>query len=306
MPTSSYKQTQLFLVSLILCLISSLNGEINPISIKYNKSDLKKTLKELVDTYQIPLIYPSNIKGQKISADCDSCTVDSLLTTLLFNTIYDWKKIDQQYTIYKVVTDPYTITGQVFDEVSKETIPYANVYIPSLDIGTISNDEGVFSLAEIEARNCTLHVSYIGYETQKVGINFAKNRSPNIRIDLKQKIISSKNVFIQGKSREFMSLSNDPGRISFSPKHISTLPTIGEVDIFRSLQLLPGIHQGLGGTAELYIRGGRPDQNLVIIDGMPIYQKTHMFGFLSSIQAEAVKDVQVFKGGYPAKFGGRT
>ena len=65
MPTSSYKQTQLFLVSLILCLISSLNGEINPISIKYNKSDLKKTLKELVDTYQIPLIYPSNIKDQK-------------------------------------------------------------------------------------------------------------------------------------------------------------------------------------------------------------------------------------------------
>lgn len=79
-----------------------------------------------------------------------------------------------------------------------------------------------------------------------------------------------------------------------------------EVDIFRSLQLLPGIHQGLGGTAELYIRGGRPDQNLIIIDGMPIYQKTHMFGFLSSIQAKAVKDVQVYKGGYPARFGGKT
>ena len=118
MPTSSYKQTQLFLVSLILCFISYLNGEIGPITIKYNKSDLKKTLEELVASYQIPLIYPSNIYDQKISVDCDSCTVDSLLTTLLFNTIYDWKKIDQQYTIYKVVTDPYTITGQVFDEVS--------------------------------------------------------------------------------------------------------------------------------------------------------------------------------------------
>lgn len=283
-----------------------MNGEIRPISINYNKSDLKKTLEELVDTYQIPLIYPSNIGDQKISVDCDSCTVDSLLTTLLFNTIYNWEKIGQQYTIYKVVTVPYTITGKVFDEVSNETIPYANVYIRSLEIGTISNDEGVFSLTEIEARNCTIHVSYIGYKTEEIEINFTKDRSPNIKIELKQKIISSKNVFIQGKSREFMSLSNDPGRISFSPKHISTLPTIGEVDIFRSLQLLPGIHQGLGGTAELYIRGGRPDQNLIIINGMPIYQKTHMFGFLSSIQAEAVKDVQVFKGGYPAKYGGRT
>ncbi len=94
------------------------------------------------------------------------------------------------------------------------------------------------------------------------------------------------------------------GEFLFRPKHISTLPTIGEVDIFRALQLLPGIHQGLGGTAELYIRGGRPDQNLLIIDGMPIYQKTHMFGFLSSIQAEAVKDIQIYKGGYPARFGG--
>mgnify|MGYP003317971660 CR=1 FL=1 len=130
-----------------------MNGEIKPISIKYNKSDLKKTLKELVDTYQIPLIYPSNINDQKISVDCDSCTVDSLLTTLLFNTTYSWKKIGQQYTIYKFVTDPYTVTGQVFDEVSNETVPYANVYLPSLEIGTISNDEGVFSLAESTKKN---------------------------------------------------------------------------------------------------------------------------------------------------------
>ena len=201
MPTSSYKQTQLFLVSLILCLISSLNGEINPISIKYNKSDLKKTLKELVDTYQIPLIYPSNIKDQKISADCDSCTVDSLLTTLLFNTIYDWKKIDQQYTIYKVVTDPYTITGQVFDEVSKETIPYANVYIPSLDIGTISNDEGVFSLAEIEARNCTLHVSYIGYETVTKILHFPKDEVVFHEISLNPKIINSRHGLLYPESQ---------------------------------------------------------------------------------------------------------
>ena len=67
-------------------------------------------------------------------------------------------------------------------------------------------------------------------------------------------------------AREFLSIAKDPGKISFSPRHVSTLPTIGEIDIFRSLQLLPGINAGLGGNAELYIRGGRPEQNLILID----------------------------------------
>ena len=118
--------------------------------------------------------------------------------------------------------------------------------------------------------------------------------------------MNSKNIYIKGESREFLNIANEPGKISFSPKHISTLPIIGEVDIFRSLQLLPGISQGLAGKSELFIRGGRPDQNLILIDGMPLYQGTHMFGFISSIQAKAIKDIQVYKGVYPAQYGGKT
>ena len=305
-PTSSYKQTQRLLALLLYLSISLLNGQSKSISLSYNQINLQEAIQQLINNYQLPLIYPSDIDDNEISAECMNCEIDSVLTLLLYNTNYSWKKINEQYTIYKIDSGPYTITGQIIDKLSNETIPYANVFIPLLDMGTISNDEGVFSLSGIESRICTLYVSYIGYKTQKEPIYFSSNKEQHIEIVLKQKIINSKNIYIRGNAREFMDLSNDPGRISFSPKHISTLPTIGEVDIFRALQLLPGIHQGLGGTAELYIRGGRPDQNLLIIDGMPIYQKTHMFGFLSSIQAEAVKDIQVYKGGYPARFGGRT
>lgn len=305
-PTSSYKQTQHLLAFLLYLSISFINGQTKSISFSYNKSSLKKEIQHLVDDYQLSLIYPSNLEDKEISAKCNNCELDSALTLLLYNTNYSWGKINEQYTIYRIDNGPYAITGQIIDNVSNETIPYANVYIPSLDMGTISNNEGIFSLSGIESRICTVYVSYIGYETQEKPIYFSRNQQSPVEIFLKQKIINSKNIFIRGISREFMSLTNEPGKISFSPKHISTLPTIGEVDIFRSLQLLPGIHQGLGGTAELYIRGGRPDQNLIIIDGMPIYQKTHMFGFLSSIQAKAVKDVQVYKGGYPARFGGKT
>lgn len=305
-PTSSYKQTQHLLAFLLYLSISFINGQTKSISFSYNKSSLKKGIQHLVDDYQLSLIYPSNLEDKEISAKCNNCELDSALTLLLYNTNYSWGKINEQYTIYRIDSGPYAITGQIIDNVSNETIPYANVYVPSLDMGTISNNEGIFSLSGIESRICTVYVSYIGYETHEKPIYFSRNQQSPVEIFLKQKIINSKNIFIRGISREFLSLTNEPGKISFSPKHISTLPTIGEVDIFRSLQLLPGIHQGLGGTAELYIRGGRPDQNLIIIDGMPIYQKTHMFGFLSSIQAKAVKDVQVYKGGYPARFGGKT
>ena len=305
-PTSSYKQTQHLLAFLLFLSISFINGQTQSISFSYNKSSLKKEIQQLVDDYQLSLIYPSNLEDKEISAKCNNCELDSALTLLLYNTNYSWEKINEQYTIYRIDSGPYAITGQIIDNVSNETIPYANVYVPSLDMGTISNNEGIFSLSGIESRICTVYVSYIGYETHEKPIYFSRNQQSPVDIFLKQKIINSKNIFIRGISREFLSLTNEPGKISFSPKHISTLPTIGEVDIFRSLQLLPGIHQGLGGTAELYIRGGRPDQNLIIIDGMPIYQKTHMFGFLSSIQAKAVKDVQVYKGGYPARFGGKT
>ena len=103
-----------------------------------------------------------------------------------------------------------------------------------------------------------------------------------------------------------MDRSNKPGQVSFSPRHISTLPNLGEIDIFRSLQYLPGITLGLGGTSNLYIRGGLPEQNLIMLDGMPLYHDGHMFGFITAIASEAIKDVQIYKGGVPSNFGGRV
>ena len=103
-----------------------------------------------------------------------------------------------------------------------------------------------------------------------------------------------------------MDRSNKPGQVSFSPRHISTLPNLGEIDIFRSLQYLPGITLGIGGTSNLYIRGGLPEQNLIMLDGMPLYHDGHMFGFITAIASEAIKDVQVYKGGVPSNFGGRV
>ena len=283
-----------------------MSGEDLKIPFTFNQIDLKEALQKLIVDYQAPIIYPSDIFKETISIDCKNCELDSLLSLLLLKTDYDWKKINNQYVIFGLEKTSYSLSGKIYDFKSNETIPFANVYIPSLNIGSISDDQGIFSLTNIDAKSCSLFVSYVGYETEKKVINVKTIKNKNLEIYLKQKILKSKNIYIRGKSREFLNISNEPGKVSFSPKHISTLPIIGEVDIFRSLQLLPGISQGLAGKAELYIRGGRPDQNLLLIDGMPLYQKTHMFGFISSAQAQAIKDIQVYKGVYPARYGGKT
>ena len=119
---------------------------------------------------------------------------------------------------------------------------------------------------------------------------------------MKPKVLTTREISIFGLPKEFMDRSNNPGQVSFSPRHIASLPNLGEIDIFRSLQFLPGVQIGLGGTSELYIRGGSPDQNLVLLDMMPIYQTGHMFGFISGISANAVKDIQVYKGGIPPRY----
>ena len=104
-------------------------------------------------------------------------------------------------------------------------------------------------------------------------------------------------------NKEFLDIPGTHGQISFSPKHIANLPNLGEIDVFRSLQFLPGI-QIFNNSPGLFIRGGDSDQNLVMIDGMEIYQKDHLFGFLSSIPPNSIKNIQVYKSNIPSEYGG--
>ena len=294
-----------YIAILSLLIFSHIKSNNPQVSISYNDIPIDKAIQKIVTDYEVPIIYPSKIANQYISIDCYDCDLETVLNIILSKIDYDWKKIGNQYTIFEIDDAKFNVTGRVYDKRSNETIPYANIYIPHLNIGTASDNEGFFSLSNIESKICTLLVSYIGYETHKQVVTRLKNKDIFLNIFLNQKVLKSKNIFIKGVAREFLSIAKDPGKISFSPRHVSTLPTIGEIDIFRSLQLLPGINAGLGGNAELYIRGGRPEQNLILIDGMSLYQDTHMFGFLSSAQAASIKDVQVYKGVYPARYGGR-
>jgi len=277
----------------------------NIITYNFQGIPLKTAVKELNSSYNISIVFNDALSNELINASCTDCSSDDAILELLSQTNLIYRVSGDQYIINSSTLKSYGILGRAIDAESGDPIPFANVFIPSLKIGDITGIDGLFNISNISVSACTLSVSYIGYNTQKIYLKFPKDNEKILNIKIMPKVLSSEDINIIGIKREFMDRSNSPGQISFSPKHISTLPNLGEVDVFRSLQLLPGIQLGLGGTSKLFIRGGAPDQNLILLDGMPIYKTGHMFDFISGINANSIKDVQVYKGGYSVKYGGR-
>ena len=278
------------------------------LSFNYKNSSLKSALDSLIHQHHIVVVYQDrHLKNKQTSGRCSGCTIEEALDTLLAEHNLNWEKIGNQYIISTPDSkeEMYAIHGYVRDYISGESIPYANVFFMNTSTGGVTNQNGYFSLKAPRGKH-TLQVSYIGYEMVRKIVTAMENTISYYLIELHPKVLRGKGVTVTGGKLEFMDQPIKSGRISFSPRHIASLPKLGETDAFRSMQLLPGIHIGNTGSAGLYIRGGTPDQNLILLDGIPIYQTDHYYGFFSAINSDAVKDIQIFKGGFPAKYGGRT
>ena len=198
----------------------------------------------------------------------------------------------------------YDIKGFVIDDETGEALPYANVLLKGTNRGSTTNTDGYFVVVNAPAGTCTLQVHYIGYATQESIVDNSEEQKTTL-IKMEQSALKGEGVTVFAEEYQIWKTAQEVAQVTFSPRQLTSLPSLGEVDIFRSLQLLPGISGVSDGSAGLYIRGGTPDQNLVILDGMTVYHVDHFFGFFSTFNADAVKDVQVYKGGYPAKYGGR-
>ena len=196
------------------------------------------------------------------------------------------------------------IKGHVRDSDSGETLPYANITIEGTARGATTNTDGYFVLVNEAVDTLNLIVQYIGYETQKVRVVNRVGGVEALDIRMQPKVLQVGGVSVTANA-EMLATNNELSRVTLSPRTLSALPNIGETDVFRSLQLLPGV-SGVGdGGSGLYVRGGTPDQNLILFDGMTIYHVDHFFGFFSAFNADAIKDIQLMKGGYPAEYGGR-
>lgn len=197
-----------------------------------------------------------------------------------------------------------TISGVVKDIESGESLPFASVVVRRTTNGSTTNIDGYFSLFNVPTDTTALSVSYIGYQNTTYFLSPEMDIT-NVKIYLKPSLTSLDEIEIVEEREDLMQKTDVVSVVKMSPKVISKLPNIGEKDIFRAFQLLPGVSGSNESSSGLYVRGGTPDQNLILYDGFTVYHVDHLFGMFSAFNSNAVKDVQLHKGGFEAQFGGR-
>ena len=197
-----------------------------------------------------------------------------------------------------------TLSGFVRDSTSGETLVGATVQVRDTRDGAVTNKSGFYSIGGIPAGTHTVVVSYLGYAAKEVMVRLTAGESRRLDVDLAPSVLELEEVTIEG-SRGNDGRQISVGRVNIPMREISQLRVAGEADVFRSLQFLPGVLSSSQISSGLYIRGGSPDQTLVLLDGSAVYNPTHLFGFYSTFNPDAIKDVELIKGGFPAEFGGR-
>lgn len=199
----------------------------------------------------------------------------------------------------------YTLTGIVRDKSTGEVLPSATVMIRGTSTGTSTNTDGYFTLLKVPSDTSVLIVQYIGYDKSEIYLT-PQLPKKNFNIEIRQSAYNLSAVSIVGSKEEVvLSSRTEVSTIKMTPRKLEQLPSVGERDIMRSFQLMPGISASNESSSGLYIRGGTPDQNLVLYDGFTVYHVDHLYGFFSAFNSNALKDIQLYKGGFESRFGGR-
>ncbi|WP_394340410.1 TonB-dependent receptor [Jejuia pallidilutea] len=201
--------------------------------------------------------------------------------------------------------EKFAISGTVTDASNGETLFGASVFLEGTTSGAITNEYGFYSITA-EAGDYNLIVSYVGYAT--VSKKISLNSNQKIDFEISEASTELDEVLVIAEESERLNIKSPQMSVSkLKLETIKNMPVVlGEVDIIKSIQLLPGVTSGAEGSAGFNVRGGAADQNLVLLDEAIIYNTSHLFGFFSVFNADAIKDVKLYKGGIPARFGGRV
>lgn len=199
--------------------------------------------------------------------------------------------------------DKYTLSGYVKDASTGETLIGANIITQDKSVGATTNVYGFYSLS-LPVGKYKITYTYIGYNNQQYEINLDKDIENNV--ELLEAGVTGEEVIVTAEKKDANVESAEMGKVELTVESIKRLPALlGEVDPLRTLQLLPGVMSSGEGNTGFYVRGGGPDQNLVLLDEAIVYNPGHLFGFFSVFNSDALKNVALTKGGIPAKYGGR-
>ena len=196
----------------------------------------------------------------------------------------------------------HTISGYVMDAQSKETLIGATVFDTQANKGCATNNYGFYTLTLPEGE-MSLQVAFVGYEPQNHTFILQSDTTLSFLLQTNNEL---EEVVIEATRTTVNAENPQMGIVELPIKQIKTIPSLfGETDVLKAIQLLPGVQNGTEGSAGMYVRGGGPDENLILLDGVPVYNANHALGFFSVFNADAIKNVTLYKGSFPAHFGGR-
>ncbi len=197
-----------------------------------------------------------------------------------------------------------SVSGTVSEAGTGEAIWGANVVLEGTSIGASTNSSGFYSISRISPGTYTVIFTFVGFNEIRKEITLESGENKRIDVALTEEGLELEDVVVTGETfdreeRQNIGVSTVPTRL------IREVPAVLQADVFRSIQLLPGIKAASDFSSGLYIRGGSPDQTLILLDNTTVYNPSHFFGFFSTFNPDAIRDVRVFKGGFPAEYGGR-
>ena len=199
-------------------------------------------------------------------------------------------------------TPGVTLSGFVTDADNGESLPLASIVLTQVQLGAASNSSGYYAVKEVPAGTYEVVISYIGYKSWRDTLAFS-DRDVRLDVALQVESVDLAEIVIEAERREELEQATQSSFIALQVEPLQQMPAIGEADLLRSLQLLPGIQSASDISSGLYVRGGGPDQTAILLDHIPLYNPSHMFGFFSTFNPDAIKDVQLYKGAYPAAYG---
>ncbi len=321
-----------FIAGIFLLVYSTNLSAQNPLEIKLDKwytGSLTKVLSDIEESYNIQFSFdrdagediyinshPSNQTVQKfLDPICKMHRLryylgeDNSVYILWRNEQTDEEDIKEIYKDRRTYKGPpeksnFSLSGRVVDKNSRESLPFVNMIIKGTTIGTYTNVDGYFSLLKVPSDTVTIEISYLGYMTRKIFLS-PDMETKDVVYELRPEAQEVGEVTVISANRDVLQTNKQVSMIKLSPVKLGSLPSLGERDIFRSFQLMPGVSAANENSSGLYVRGGTPDQTLVLYDGFTVYNVEHMFGFFSAFNSNAIKDVQLFKGSIDPKYGGR-
>jgi len=278
------------------------------VSLELKNEPLRAALQKISNQTDLSFVYgDSLIKEISVTCNFKNIQWEEVLQGLLSQNKLSYRITNPgQIVVFKNnQKNRKSLSGYIIDRSTSESLPYANISLSGTNRGVISNQQGYFALLDLPDKDVVVDVQYIGYHTKRFLIDSSLVNQKKVLIELEQNPISGDEVAVEINESELLQVSDEISQLAISPYHFSDLPYIGDKDISRALQLMPGISASNFGSSGLNIRGGLPSQNLILLDGMKLYHINHIFGFFSAFNSDAIKDTRVYKGSFPARYGDR-